>query len=43
MVAADRCCEVHWKYRREQIGFGVVNEGKEAWGEVCNRDGLKRS
>lgn len=39
MVTADRSCEVHQKYGREQIGFGVVVEGKEAQGEVCNRDG----
>ena len=39
MVMADRSCEVRWECGREQTGFGVVIEGKEAQGEVCNRVG----
>lgn len=41
MVTADRSCEVHWKYRKVQIGFGAVIEGKEAQREVCNKDGYR--
>ena len=41
MVTADRSCEVHWKYRKVQNGFGVVIEGNEAQREVCNKDGYR--